>query len=271
MTSPDGFDWSEPQRLAAIQQGHYSISWRYKNKVGMAFNYHPHDGGLNARTNVYYMETSDFGTTWRAADRKPLELPLTAVDNPARIYDYERLGWLVYLKDLNFDGFGNPIVQFVTSHGYASGPANDPRVWTTLRWGGRMWELNGILRSDNNYDTGCLHMEEKGRYWRLFAPNEPGPQPYNPGGEAVMWTTDDQGRSWHKKQLTAGSEYNHNYMRRPVDAHDGFYAFWADGHAREPSESRLYFADKEGIVSMLPPVMEEEFARPIPIPSPAEQ
>jgi len=49
---------------------------------------------------------------------------------------------------------------------------------------GERWEFSEVTRSDNNYDTGCLH----------------------------------------------------------VDA--DFYAFWADGHARDPSPSRLYFCDR---------------------------
>lgn len=52
--------------------------------------------------------------------------------------------------------------------------------------------------------------------------------------------------------LTSDSEYNHTFVRRPINAADGFYAFWADGHARQPSPSRLYFCDKAGTVYRLP-------------------
>jgi hypothetical protein len=59
---------------------------------------------------------------------------------------------------------------------------------------------------------------------------------------------------------------NHTYARRPVDAHPNFYAFWADGHGRQPSESRLYFCDKTGRrVFRLPPVMKNDFEKPIPV------
>ena len=40
--------------------------------------------------------------------------------------------------------------------------------------------------------------------------------------------------------------------RRPVNAHDDFYAFWADGHGRQPSASSLYFCTKAGDVYRLP-------------------
>jgi len=49
------------------------------------------------------------------------------------------------------------------------------------------------------------------------------------------------------------------YVRRPVNAHDDFYAYWADGNGREPSDCTLYFADKYGEkVFSLPRKMESE-------------
>ena len=103
--------------------------------------------------------------------------------------------------------------------------------------------------------------------WRIIAPTEPGPQPYNPGGEMVMWLSRDQGRNWTRlKQLTRNSPYNHTYARRPLHAHPQFYALWADGHARQPSESRLYFTDQEGThVWRLPVKMDQPTAKPEPL------
>ena len=66
-----------------------------------------------------------------------------------------------------------------------------------------------------------------------------------------------------EKQLTANSERNHTYVRRPVNVHDDFYGYWADGHGRQPSESTLYFCNKKGQVFMLPKEMKGEFAYPI--------
>ena len=91
-----------------------------------------------------------------------------------------------------------------------------------------------------------------------------GPQAYNPGGEMVMWTSTDEGETWSKvADLTHDSPYNHTYARRPVNAHPDFYAFWADGHGRRPSASRLYFCDQSGRhVWRLPEKMPEDFAPP---------
>jgi hypothetical protein len=46
--------------------------------------------------------------------------------------------------------------------------------------------------------------------------------------------------------LTSGSEFNHSYARRPLNARDPFFAFWADGDPGKLSPSRLYFADSTG-------------------------
>jgi hypothetical protein len=153
-------------------------------------------------------------------------------------------------------------VLVIISKGYESGPKNDPRTWTTCRWTGKTWEILPAATSDSNYDMGSLYLEEDGT-WRIIAPTETGPQPYNPGGEVAMWTSRDRGKTWNKvKQLTRNSERNHTYVRRPVNAHPGFYAIWADGHGRKPSASWLYFCDKEGTVRRLPREMKEEFEEP---------
>ena len=79
----------------------------------------------------------------------------------------------------------------------------------------------------------------------------------------AIWISHDQGATWRKeRQITSDSPFNHTYVRHPVNAHDGFYAFWADGHGREPSASSLYFCTRAGEVFRLPSRMAEEFAQP---------
>ena len=263
-TSPDGREWTEPRLLFLIAQGHYQISEPWgTNKLGSAFNYHPPVTGLNWRTNLYYMETSDLGQTWTNAAGAPLDIPLTEPDNPARVEEYESKGRLVYMKDITFDADGHPVILYLTSGGWQSGPMNDPRIWQTARWTGDKWDIQGTIRSDNNYDFGSLYIEPDGT-WRLIAPTETGPQPFNPGGEVALWTSSDRGATWTRvRQLTRDSEYNHTYVRRPVNAHPDFYAIWADGHARQKSDSRLYFTDRDGThVWRLPTRMEGDTAKP---------
>lgn len=262
MSSRDGRTWTKPKLLAKIEMGHYEVTWRQGKKVGSAFNFHPAPKGLNWRTNLYYMETTDFGRTWRTAQGQALELPITKVENPALVHDYRAEGLNVYMKDLAFDSQGRPVILFLTSGGWESGPGNNPRTWRTARWTGSKWDIQGTITSDNNYDTGSLYIESDD-LWRIIGPTETGPQPFNTGGEIAMWTSADRGATWKKiKQLTHNSKYNHGYCRKPIDADPDFYAIWADGHGRKPSDSRLYFCDRSGNVHRLPVKMEGEFARP---------
>jgi|YelNatPaOPRAMG01_1025707.scaffolds.fasta_scaffold09489_1 hypothetical protein len=266
MTSPDGRQWTPPQMLAGIDRGDYQISWQLSDRVATAFDFHPSPVGLNARANVYYLETGDLGVRWQTVRGERVNLPLTQTENPALAYDSRAERLLVYLKDLNFDRAGRPVILFLTSKGFEPGPRQGPRQWHTLRWTGREWVRRPVTTSDNNYDHGSLYIEADGT-WRIIAPTQTGPQPYNPGGEMVMWTSSDEGLTWKlQKQLTRNSPRNHTYARRPVNAHPDFYALWADGHARQPSESFLYFTNQRGDrVWRLPEKMTTEFAKPIPV------
>jgi len=262
--SADGVHWDDPVCYARIEEGHYQVSCAAPDgRIGTAFNYHPKGKGLNWRTNLYYMQTRDGGLHWETAGGVALDIPLRSPQNPALVHDFASEGWNVYMKDLNFDRNGNPIIFFLTSRGWRPGPRSAPHVFHTAHWNGRSWDIRKVAEGDNCYDTGCLHVESDGT-WRVIAPTDPGPQPGNPGGEIVMWISRDQGASWTRiKRLTWNSRFNHNYCRRPVRAAPEFYAFWADGNPRAPSESHLYFTDREGThVWRLPDHVEGETAEP---------
>ncbi len=263
MRSADGRNWSEWTRLAAMGDGHYQVSelWRGTDQAwaGTAFNYHPDDA--NSRTNLYYMQTNDAGTSWTTVDGRPLDPPLRDVTSPALIRDYATEGRHVYLKDISYDREGRPLILYVTSRGYEAGPAAGPREWTTARWTGGTWQIRPVTISDSNYDTGCLYIEDE--TWRVIGPSDPGPQEYNPGGEMVLWESTDHGLTWQRvTSLTSGSARNHTYARRPLQAHPDFVALWADGNPREPSESDLFFCNRDGDVFRLPSRMTGEMQHP---------
>ncbi len=261
-TSFDGVNWTVPLRLAEIEQGHYQVTARQGAKVGTAFNYHPLQGGLEARTNLYFMQSNDRGETWTTITDAPLDLPLTAIANPALVHDYRAEKLLVYMKDLVFDAQGDPIILYITSIGNLPGPQNDPRTWMTARWTGSNWDLRPLTQSDSNYDMGPLYLEAN--QWKVIGPTQAGAFPYNPGGEVAVWTSNDQGANWRmSRQLTHNSAVNHTFVRRPVNAHPDFYALWADGNPRKPSASHLYFTNQAGDqVWRLPPTMVHDVAEP---------
>lgn len=267
ITSPDGVTWSDWKDIGTIEEGHYQTSGQWRTKIGSAFNYHPNTkvgAGLDYRTNLYYVETADFGRSWHTADGKPVSLPLADVTNAALVKDYKSLGLNVYVSDVNYDASGRPIILYITSKGPDPGPANGPHEWHTAYWTGTTWAVESVAQSDHNYDMGSLYVE--GNRWRIIGPISSGPQPYGTGGDLQLLESTDQGKQWKVvKAMTQNPLRNQAYPRRPVAAHPGFYAFWADGNARKPSASFLYFCDKEGRVFQLPAEMKADFEKPIPV------
>lgn len=252
MNSRDGINWSQWQRIAAIEEGHYQVSGKSRTRLASMFNYHPSGKGLNSRTNLYYVETIDNGITWQTVGGENLRLPLTDANNSALVRDYESEGRNVYLKDIQFDDQDRPILLYITSKGYEAGPENNPRTWTIAKWTGKQWEFSEITTSDNNYDFGELILRDVDD-WLIIGPTETGPQPYNPGGEIAIWRSRNQGTSWQiQTQVTSNSQMNHTYVRQVLHAHPDFVAIWADGHGRKPSKSNLYMADDQGTVFRFP-------------------
>lgn len=260
-TSKDGVHWTEDRKFAGFD-GHYQVTWPYGHKIGSTFNWHP-GGNLDARTNLYYMETNDFGRTWTNAAGKKLDAPINEPHSPALVHDYQKDGWMVYISDTAYDKNGHPVIFYNLSKGFESGPKNGMKLCMTARWTGKEWEFRKVTQTDHNYDMGSLYIEDDGA-WRIIAPTDPGPQAWLAGGEMVMWLSKDQGETWTRvRSLTSGSAMNHTYARKPVNAREDFYAFWADGNAFEPSVSRLYFTNKAGDkVMMLPYTMTRDTEMP---------
>lgn len=260
-TSPDGRHWSPDKRFAGMG-GHYQTSHQRGRRVITAFNMHP-GGDVDQRTNLYFLQTEDFGRVWSNVRGEPVELPLVDPKSPALVRDYRSEQRLVYIHDLDLDREGRPVILFITSADHRPGPAGEPRWWTVAHWLGNRWEFKEVTRANHNYSTGSLHIESDGA-WRIIGPTERGPQPLGSGGEVAIWSSDDAGQTWRKQRdVTRGSAFNHNYVRRPVNAHPDFFAFWADGNPDEFSPSRLYFTNQSGRVWRLPYDLEGEFAEPV--------
>ncbi len=264
--STDGKEWSADQKLAGIigkpgeKSGHYQVSGVWKNKVATFFTRHP-NGNVDRRTNLYYLQSTDFGENWTTSDLTSMEIPLTAVQNDALVKDYQSLGKNVYLKDIAFDEDGNPVCLYLTSGGHEPGPDNGPREWTISHWQAGGWHTTVITQSDHNYDMGSLWIE--GKDWMVIAPTQDGPQLHGGGGEIEKWISNDNGKSWSKAQLiTTGSRFNHNYIRKVMGGQDDFLYFWADGNPDKNSKSQLYFGDKAGQVWRLPYRMKKDWAKP---------
>ncbi len=115
ITSEDGVNWSELKDIAHIEEGHYQTSGQHKNKVGTSFNFHPdteHASGLDYRTNLYYIETSDHGKSWTNAGGDPVALPIVTRNNNALVHNYQAEGLNVYINDVSYDSQGNPVIFY---------------------------------------------------------------------------------------------------------------------------------------------------------------
>lgn len=269
-TSPDGRNWSEDQKLAAIPEnpgepsGHYQISATYRGeKTGTFFNRHPH-GNVDKRTDIYYVETGDGGQTWTDIRGGFLSLPIKEVASPARVRDFAREHKNIYLKDMDYDEKGRPVGLFIKSRGHEPGPDNAPYEWFVFYWDGNQWQESVITSSDHNYDMGSLYLSEDS--WKIVGPvsaSEDSPQPWGVGGELEVWESKDDGKSWRRdKILTQNSKYNHSYVRRPIPYQAPFSFFWADGDPHHFSPSRLYIGDFSGNIWKLPEKMHEEWVEP---------
>lgn len=269
-TSPDGVNWSDYHQIASIidpelgesKSGHYQITGRCGNKLVTAFNRHL-NGACDTRTNIYFLQTEDFGEHWTLVDGTPIDLPIVDRNSPCKILDVEHNGQNCYIKDVNFDPDGNPIILYVVSNGWQPGPGNGPRKWYTAHWTGKKWDFRYVTSSTHNYDSGQLWVE--GKTWTVIAPTGAGPQKWGQGGEVESWVSRNGGKSWKLNvRYTANSSMNHCYVRRPLDCKDPFWCFWADGNPDVFSISHLYFADSKGHVYLLPYKMkaDEEWVKP---------
>ncbi len=258
-TSPDGTTWTEDRKLAGIkgeeetESGHYQVSGHRGDTLATFFSRHP-NGNVDQRTNLYYLQTTDFGETWTTADGTPVAVPVTEVASPSRVFDYESAERNVYLKDMNFDEEGHPVVLYLTSGGHEPGPDNNPREWCVTFYDGTAWKTTVITTSDHNYDMGSLRIE--GNRWVVMAPTTNGPQRHGSGGEVTQWESQDQGETWKKvRQVTASSVRNHNYVRRVVNGRTPFIYYWADGDPDALSPSHMYVGDSTGSYWSLPYLM----------------
>ena len=258
--SADGKTWSPDQKYAGMG-GHYQTSGQCGKQTSTAFNMHP-GGNVDKRTDLFYLQTDDLGRTWRNAAGQAVTVPLAGPKNPALVRDYAAEGRLVYIHDIDLDRAGHPVILYVTSADSKPGPHGDPRWWTVASWTGSAWRFTEVTRANHNYSTGSLYLSDG--EWRIIGPTEKGPQPVG-GGEVAVWVSRDAGQTWGKERdVTRGSAMNQNYVRRPVNAHPDFYAYWADGNPDKLTPSHIYFTNKAGDrVWQLPYDMPEAFAKPL--------
>ena len=270
-SSTDGIRWTDYRQIASIidegetKSGHYQFTNLCGDKLMCCFNRHI-NGNVDTRTNIYYIQSEDWGRTWTTIDGKPIELPITRSKNPALVHDYQSEHRNCYIKDINFGPDGQPVILYLTSDNHLTGPEGGVRKWQTVHWNGTEWVYSDITTSTHCYDSGSLWIDDDD-VWTVIAPTDIGPQYWGTGGEMVMWRSRDKGQTWKRvRTLTHDSPRNHGYARRPLHADPDFYAFWADGNPDALSISYLYFCNAKGDVFRMPYTMNAEWQKPEPVP-----
>lgn len=187
-----------------VEGGHYQIS-AYKNgRLYTAFNYHP-NGLTDSRANLYVMYTTD-GVTWYNVNDELLTLPLPENPENALVYDSEKSGKLVYLKDILVDKFSNVRVLFTESD--SANPLIGQRFlreWTKKSL--KTFEVVG-----HNYNSGA-YLEKLGKTYFLAGLKG---EPYYSGGDLALYQLKLD--SWEKLEVL--TDLNYSYAR-PVRNGEG--------------------------------------------------
>lgn len=260
---PPGEPWPDARAIAGLGRSHALLAGQYKQKLVVAISAAGTEEAFST-TNLYYLESPDEGTTWQTIRRQPLSLPLQEWENPALAWDYRSSQWSVHLKDLAFDPGGNAVILYLTSRTQPNGQ-HILHTWTSARWVGREWETTGIIPARGADDPGVLHVE-RDRSWRMVVADRGRPgRP--PTADLVLWSSDDQGRSWYKRALIGDGRAERQAVCRPTHARHEFYTLWAVRHAGDPAAGRLRYIDAHGQVFELPTRMTEPSAQAQPVAS----
>jgi len=248
----DGQLSPESKLFSIIDAGHYQVSASNEEKIVTAMNFHPRPGGSDYRTNLYYLESSDFGESWNTISGQSVTLPVRDTQSESLVKEYKEEGLLTYIMDITLDDDQNPVILYNVASTYKPGLENQNRKLKVAFYREDSWHFVGITNTDNNYNMGTIIIDKEGR-WNIIAPTDVGPQRYSAGGELVMWASEDKGYTWHQsKKLTENSSMNHNYVRRVQNGNDEFSFFWSDGHGYKPSASRFFYSDISGHVMKMP-------------------
>jgi len=167
------------------------------------------------RRGVYYMKSTDGGSTWQKADGTPIPIPAGEGD-----VDEAYAGSSAFNQgfDLVLDGNNYPIIAY-----------SDAKVYGIVRWNGSSWESHSLgVATDNEFNNIRLQVINDTTYraWLFTDASMAGR-----GGELQIWETTDNGVHWVKiEDVTKNSSLLHRGVLIPWDYTQEVEAIWNYGN-----------------------------------------
>jgi len=165
------------------------------------------------RRDVFYMKSTDGGSTWQKADGTSISIPAGEGDVDKA---YDSLGYCQGF-DLVLDSNNYPIIAY-----------SDQKVYGIVRWTGSAWESHSLgVSTDDEFNNIRLQVITDSTYraWLLADASTSGR-----GGEVQVWETTDHGANWTKiRDVTKNSPLLHRDILIPWDYTQEVEAIWNYG------------------------------------------
>ena len=163
----------------------YALSFRDSSGTfHVAWNWY--NGSI--RKDIYYMKSTDGGSTWTEADGTSLTIPVSETTGE-KVHDSGVNYCNIALGDLQADSTGKPLILF-----------NSNQVYKIARWNGTAWVVSTVIAVDNNHDCGTLVLDSDSHF-RAYITVGTGR-----GGDLKEYISTDSGATWtYQKTIAEGA------------------------------------------------------------------
>lgn len=252
------FITSAGQTNKMVEGGHYSMSYTLGDRIVLVYNSLV-GNDPDQRINLYYIESTDGGRTWKNKNGAPLSLPLSQFDQAAIVLNGSDF---IYLKDLKIRADGNVAIAYVSSNFVdpttPSGqfgrdinvmivrPDGITRVYTS----GLNDYIAGQFEMNHNYSSVML--DSQSDYIFASGYREGYSMRNREGGNIRQFVLGNLNLG---TQITSDYMRHHNFMRevygRTPQSSIDFKFYWVSGHPTDSlSQTNLHYMGTSGVKTM---------------------